>query len=280
MFEQAKEGLEKSLESGAVKEAEAPVVEKSLDETEKEQPKVLDLDSLERFRFEGREWSPKDLKNAYLMQSDYTNKTKELSEERKYVDNFAIDAAQVLKNPTLIEQFKQVYPKKYVDVLVGQLGDLFKDKKEQGSNDAPSVDPKLASKLQEFDSLKSEFDEIKKANHEKEVQAYMVQVNAICEKMQAKYPLVNERLAINRIEDLVSRGEKITDKHWDDAWKKESDEIQKKFDNHYKEQLKKQNDAHVKGRDVGPGGGTPGQAPVKENFKQATERAIRELSAR
>jgi hypothetical protein len=60
--------------------------------------------------------TPKDLKNSYLMREDYTRKTQEVAEARKYVDNFKYDLQSLVKQPSLMGQFEKVYPKEFVQL--------------------------------------------------------------------------------------------------------------------------------------------------------------------
>src|SRR3954464_16064772 len=80
-------------------------------------PEMVDLESLEKFRYAGREMTPKELQQAVMLQSDYTRKTQQLAEERKYYDNLSADLSAVAQNPQLAAKFKEVYPEKFHDYL-------------------------------------------------------------------------------------------------------------------------------------------------------------------
>jgi hypothetical protein len=83
--------------------------------TKEEVKEIMELEKLERFKFDGQEFTPKDLKNAILMRKDYTQKTQEIAEARKYADNFDVDLEKVIQNPDMLKVFKEVYPASYVE---------------------------------------------------------------------------------------------------------------------------------------------------------------------
>jgi hypothetical protein len=74
---------------------------------------VAELDKLEKFKFEGQEYTPQELKNAILRQSDYTRKTQEFSQERRFYDNLQADLRSVRSNPALAAEFRRTYPEKF-----------------------------------------------------------------------------------------------------------------------------------------------------------------------
>src|SRR5574343_228178 len=245
MFEEAREGLEKAMtEKSAEQEAPAKDVstsEQQVSETPKEQSKYIDLDSVERFKFNGKEWSPKDLKNSIMAHADYTKKTQAMAEEKKYSENFPYDLASVLENPKLFDQFKQLYPPQYVKVVQDKLSRFLSvEQKEEVKQQG--LPPEVLAKLEKLDLLESDVKSLK----EKE----------------------------------LDKGHKLDDKTWEQVFKTVHEKTKGFADSYYKEQTNKQKDAHLKGRDTGTGGGTLGQAPRKESIKEATARAIQELSGR
>jgi GTP-dependent phosphoenolpyruvate carboxykinase len=75
-------------------------------ETSTEQPDLTDLDSVDRFRFAGREWTRDELQKSILMQNDYTRKTQEISETRKYYEHLQSDLPKVLRDPSRLLFFQ------------------------------------------------------------------------------------------------------------------------------------------------------------------------------
>ena len=84
-----------------------------------------------------------------MRMKDYTQKTQRLSpiaKEQKYIENIDADLQAVIANPSLAQQFKQVYPQKYhflVDRLTGGQGTP-----NHGANpQQQGFDPKQIQKL-------------------------------------------------------------------------------------------------------------------------------------
>ena len=97
-----------------------------------EQSEITELEKLERFKFKGEEWTPKKAEQAFMRQQDYTKKAQELAEQRKeyeselkhreYRSNLKADINHVLKNPSLADEFKKIYPEEYHYALELALG--------------------------------------------------------------------------------------------------------------------------------------------------------------
>lgn len=283
MFEDAREGLEKAMtEKSAEQEAPAKDVstsEQQVSETPKEQSKYIDLDSVERFKFNGKEWSPKDLKNSIMAHADYTKKTQAMAEEKKYSENFPYDLASVLENPKLFDQFKQLYPPQYVKVVQDKLSRFLSvEQKEEVKQQG--LPPEVLAKLEKLDLLESDVKSFKEKEFEKEVATIEAQLDTVFTKNKEKYPFADEEAVIARAQALLDKGHKLDDKTWEQVFKTVHEKTKGFADSYYKEQTNKQKDAHLKGRDTGTGGGTLGQAPRKESIKEATARAIQELSGR
>ena len=72
---------------------------------------VVDITDPDRYRYNGR--PVKDWASGYMRQQDYTSKTQEIAQERKYYENLHYDLDKVRQDPALAEQFKQIYPEKF-----------------------------------------------------------------------------------------------------------------------------------------------------------------------
>lgn len=239
------------------------------------QPSIAELEKMERFKFEGQEYTPKELKNAILRHNDYTRKTQELAENRKsveteqlYRDNFQADFEKLLQNPELIEAFKQYYPKHWVDVAEKLLG-FTAQKPAQQTAQSPSqntqqgsLDPQVMKKIEY----------IEKTFQQREVEALEKALDSEFTKLTQKYPKANQELALARAQllsdqkvDILKNG--ALEKVFKDLHDVEAGREKQWRDN----LLKEQKQANAKGRDIGKGGGTPGKAPEKMSFKQARD---------
>lgn len=284
-FEQAHEALEADLKAQAPGGAEAglsPETENSSVSKEESKPEILDLDTLERVKYKGKEWAREDLDKAFLMQSDYTKKTQALAKEREaaqkeqeFQQAFRYDLPKVLGNPALAAEFKKVYPESYHELL-----DLYlKNQPQQAQTGAqtPQVDPRLEERMSRFET----FVEQKEAEaKEARVTAYEAEIETTMKTLSTKYPLADEEAIISRAQTLLSQGEKLTQETWDKIAKHVNDRNEKLAEKYYKGKVDSQKQASAKGRDVASGGSTPLETGKKLSFKEATAQAIRDFSGK
>lgn len=237
------------------------------------EPQVIDLDSTEKFKFQGREWTPKELRDAYMMQSDYTRKTQAIAEERKYYDNLTHDLEAVSKNPALIEEFKKVYPEKY-HAYLNYITKNTPQQSQQVEQQSNGIDPKF---LERFQKLEQTMTSWEKEMHEKQVAAIDAELDAKFKQLSEKYPMADEEAVIARAQALLGRGEKLDDKIWDSLWKSVNERNQKLAEQFYSKKVTEQKQANKMGKDIASGGGSVGQAPVKpRTIKDATNAFLSE----
>lgn len=275
-MEDFEQGSSPALEGGgATQENEGQVTQTS------EQPSVYDLDSAEKVKWQGREWTKDELSKSFMMQSDYTQKTQRLNEERKYAENFAYDLMSVLKNPSLAARFKQIYPQTFHAHVDAGLS-LYKQLRAQGMSHSQAAEQTQdqaqgQSKaglpdefLQRFERLESQIEQTNLAKIE-------AQLDATFSKLEQKYPFADEEMVIARASALIDQGQKMSDDVWDKLWKSSHETLKGKADKHYSEQVNKQKQANQKGRDVGSGGGIPASAPKQpKSIKEATDMFLKE----
>ena len=227
-----------------------------------EQPSIYDLDSAEKFKWQGREWTTKELQSSYMAHSDYTRKTQALAEERKFYDNLSYDLEAVKNNPGLMQEFKRVYPEKfhsYLNYVQSKQPDTQAQTSQQG------LDPKFVERVERLE----------RNIHEREVAAIEAELDAKFKQYSEKYPMADEEAVIARAQALINRGDKITDQTWDNLWKSVHDRNQSLADKYYSTKVKEQKTANAKARDVGSGGGTVGRAPhAPKTIKQATDELL------
>lgn len=286
-IEQANEALNNDLDSGKFDSStESSSVQQDTkgqapETRESQSSSIFDLDKAEKVMFQGQEWSLKDLKNAFLRQSDYTKKTQELAQERKFAENLSYDLESVFDNPELAEKFKEIYPEKYHAQLdrILQLRDRYNEQNQTSSQTNSGLDPQSIQKLIEK-AVTSRVNPIIQDYTNKETAAIEAKLEALANKYSQTYDLADEEKVLSAAQALVDKGEKLTDQAWEKLWKDDHERTKKTFESYSKKQFEQQKQANAKSRDIAKGGGTPGQAPKRETFKEATERAIRELSGR
>ncbi len=282
MFDKARQEMEAAPE---VKEA-APSDAESTQQTsqsstfapESNQPSIAELEKLERFKFDGQEWTPKDLKNSILRHNDYTRKTQELAESRKsveteqlYRDNFEVDFEKVLQNPALMDVFKQYYPANWVKVAEKMLervqAQTPKQTPSQPTQQSSGVDPGLMKKIEY----------IEKTFQQREVEALEKSLDSEFTKLGQKYPKANQELVLARAQLLSDQKiDILKDGQLEKIFKTLHDQDDTREKQWRENLLREQKTANAKGRDIGKGGGTPGKAPEKMSMKEARARMMSE----
>lgn len=239
----------------------------------------LDLDKLERFRFNGREWSPKDLKNAYLMREDYSRKTAELAEARKFADNFGADLDTVIRDRGKWEEFSRIYPQEYVaraQRILSQLPGAHQDGqgKPPGQTEQPKAsDPRLEAMLREWQ-------ESKESARQTEVTQIESWLDNQFDRLGKKFQFANSEVVYARAEAAArlwtesrgTQGTKITEDVLERLFKQNDEQIKEQWEARYKEKVNQQIKAGKSARDMGSGGGIPGSAPKGyKTIREATK---------
>ncbi len=221
----------------------------------------FELDKYEKFKWEGKDWSKKDFKEALLRNEDYTRKTQEISQERKYYANLKADLESVRRQPALEAKFREIYPEQFHYVL-----DLIRNGSSQASH--PNQQQPQPGQGQDLDPrLVSRIDQIEKLVTEDKVQAQMAKLEAQDKSFQAKYKRADLDRVYRHAEKLADKGEKLTEEAWEKIWKTEHDRGEATFKAWQKEQFENQKNANKQARDTASGGGIPGQAPQKTSLK-------------
>lgn len=231
---------------------------------------LQDLSKLEKFLIEGKEYNYKDLKSERMRFSDYTKKTQEISQERKYYANLNSDLRQVKSNPALAEEFKRVYPEQfhaYLDVIIEQA------QKEQPTNQQSSDDYDQSGydqkKIEQMVQRMVEQRTAPIQNHfkEQETKAVEAQIDAIFKTNSAKYQFADEETVLARAQALHNQGIPLNDETWERIFKSVQDSNQKRYETYHTQKISEQKKANTKARDVASGGGIPGEAPQKVKLK-------------
>jgi hypothetical protein len=239
----------------------------------------VDLDSLARYRYQGR--NLKDWESGYMRQQDYTQKTQALAQERRFMENLAVDLDRVKQNPHLAEQFRQIYPQKYHAYLryvaqetqasqpqaPGQYG------QQPGQPSYARLDPAMEQRIHQ---LEANF-------REREVAAIQAELDSKFKTLSEKYPFADEEAVVARAQALLAkmkemdptRDHRINDKQWDALWKSQNDRSYGLSDAQYKKHVQAQLKQAKKSADVSAGGGTPGHPPRQfRTLKEATAQAL------
>lgn len=259
-------------------------------------PEIPDLDKLERFRWKGKDLTRDELEKAYLRHEDYTRKVSQVSEQRKYAENFEYDLAKVVENPALLGEMKKVYPAQFVKIAESVLNRLPSKRDEVASapNDLPnqnfesekitSLEAQLQRALEQVEELtgwRSGIDaQVQQANLAKAE----AQIDQWFDKFGKKYPeadpeIVNAK-AIYLSEQLKESGKPFTETELEKLFKAEHERLEARYAERYRTQIEKQKAAASKGQDMGAGGGVP-SAPAKQakTLKEATKLMLDDLES-
>lgn len=259
----------------------------SVEKTEQEKiQELLELDKLEKFKWRGKEYSPKDLENMTLMRQDYTKKTQELAETRKFVDNFDYDLDKVLENPNLMAKFKEVYPPQFVEkaekILQRVWGQKETDNSQVTKKEATpdsGLPPEIADKLSKLDRLEKWMLSQEEEKYNARVESIQKELDSKMNEFASKYKFADRDAVENKLSALIDHGQEITPEVIERVFKEKHEGYLKLAREEIKQEQQKQLKANAKAREAGPGGDAPAAAPKTLNLKQAREAMLRELNA-
>lgn len=270
-LEAATENFEENAQT-----AEETVAEAKGEETTQE---TIDLDRLERFKFQGKEWTPEEINKAMLMQSDYTKKTQELAKERKFIDNLGYDLDNVRSGIATVEQFKAVYPERFHHLVETALNTAKADP-ETTQDDEPDTIKTLQQTVEE---LRNKLETYENKFQDEKVEAETARLDAIFTKMGSKYELADEDAVMNAAQRLLEENRDnpnfvFTDGVWERLYKRDHEKRVGILEEYNGKLMKNQESLNKKGTDGGPGGQPPGRERKRFSFDEATEMAIQDLS--
>lgn len=242
-----------------------------------------ELDKLEKFTFEGKEYTPKQVKewrDNGLRQADYTRKTQEFSQERRFYENLSADLKHVRGNPALVAEFRRIYPEKfwgYLEYVTGQAG-------------TPSTQPDPGSSKSQFASIDPEmvarFERLEQSVTQRDVEAISANLEAQEKTLGSKYPMADIEAVYAKAQAFLDsqaklpkdEQSKLTPELWDKIYKADHDKHEARYVARYKENVNKQKQAGLKARDSGAGGGMPGAAPkTHKSIREARDALLADL---
>lgn len=239
---------------------------------------ILNLDSQSQWKYQDQTFTPDSWGQIYNEHQQWSSKVKEYDEAQKFVDNFEVDLEKVLKDPNLVDRFKQVYPQRLYHGIVDRL----LSNPRQGPAQTNTAQPSLPKEfLNEFNQVKGALQQFAQQNRQAQEAAASAHLDATLPKLLTKYPMASEIEVLTKAEALLAQKQKVTDAVFE-RLARESHEVQsKRADQYYSTKLKAQMEKGAKGRDTGPGGGAPGTAPVKpRTFDEAREAMLKSVGAR
>lgn len=261
--------------------------DKATQSTQTTAERLADLDKLERVRFGGKELSVKELRESLMRQSDYTKKTKELAETRKYSDNFAYDFAKVVRDPSLIGEFKKIYPAQYHALVEEYLkehqsgqSDSIESVSDVPKGDLPpEVQRLLDEKLKPYEEKFQKLDAWEQNVKEQETKAISDQLDALHDRFGKRYPFADPDLVDFRVQIAKEKGVDITRDNlphvYEQVYKGLHEAQKSRLDAEQKTKVTEQVKAGQAAKDVGGGTGIPSAPPKKySKFSEITKDAL------
>lgn len=237
---------------------------------------VADLSKFSKVKLDDRELTLDELKNGWMMQSDYTKKTQEIAKERKYYDNLEADLRNVKDDPSLIGQFKKVYPEKFHRYL-----DFVGSANQAAKSATKGLDPDIESRLGKYDELLEKVNSFENTLQANEAKALEASLEVAEKNLAVKYPYADSVYAYTLAQEARNRWEKENgrrmskeqiNEQWMEPFFKKAHEYQTGlFKKYQEEQVKKVKQTNKAASDVGRGGGVPGQAPAKIKLKDVSD---------
>lgn len=243
---------------------------------------LVDLSKYSRVKLGDREMTRDELERGVMFQSDYTKKTQEIAQERRYVDNLQSDLGRVREHPALAAEFKRIYPQKFhqfLDYVVPRTnGQPQKTHQDNTQLKDPRVDEVL-SKMQNWEQER----------HTERVSQASSEIDSYMTKFKSKYPYAapssrefpqgDESLVLAKLSRAIEDGEKIDQSKWEKIFKEAQSHYEYVYQEIQKQRIKEQKAAHVRGKDIAAGGGVPGGAPNQpRTIKDATKFALQDLA--
>ena len=286
----------------------APELKSFRNEQEGKQPltreEIADLSKYDKVKLpDGTVVSRDELAKERLRQQDYTRKTQELAKQRaeveqylkerdafkqerenlKYETNYALDLEKVMRNPDVyLKKFLDVYPKQFHERLFQDL----KQQDSQGQQERASIDPRYAELMKETWETKQLLNQFMQQRHQEELMAFDATLDSLESKFKTQYPNANiadvyarlDKFAIdNGIQSVNQINKDEFARVFEKEMKQSHQEMEKRFEEWSKTQVKKQMEANKRGSDIGKGGGTPTQAPAKTKLKDVGDLMIRQM---
>lgn len=241
---------------------------------------LVDLDSLEKFRWDGKEYTREELGKMAMRQSDYTQKTQALAEEKKFAENFVHDFNTLQRSqfdPQVVAKFKEIYPEKYHAMIDRYVSTSETSKTDANANLKSEIEKIISPHLKDLESIKQEA-------YEKKVEAESKWLDNQYSSLGKKYPYANEELVnsklIAMLDHAKSEGKnlEVNEKMLEKIFQQENDSYKKRVDEINSRQAKEQLQANESAFDTSGRGGSPTMQRKTRTLDEATEDAIASLT--
>lgn len=238
---------------------------------------VIDLDGVSTFKFQGETYTPNQFVEFQRGFQQYGEASKYVEEDKKYWANVYHDIEKVLKNPSRADEFRGAYPERFHALLDRQLNGTGQQVEKVQNQTSQQLPREVGEKLSDYERRLAAFE---KRAYDAEVAAATAKIDALLPTLMKKYEMADQDKVLFEAEKFLNKGGKLTDSTWERLVKEDHDRNTSRADKFYKTKLDSQIKQGQKGKDIGVGGATPGNAPVKMNFSQAQDEMIKSLRSR
>jgi hypothetical protein len=270
-----------------------PTPSESHDDAEESSISPLALDNVDKFVFQGHEYTPEELSRAMLRHADYTRKTQEIAKQRKWEsqwqEHLSYDLEKVRDNPQLAQEFRKHYPEKfhrYLDVVLRKTERVQNRDEGDGQEAEQKMPSHVVEKLKKLEAMEAKLEKLDRASRERDEQFAIKHLDTIFSKMSEKYPYAFEDAVLNKAQVLMDENQgndrfQMTDAVWERVFKSVNDTYAKRVEKTYRSRMESQLKKSEKASDSGPGGAAPGRGPSgPRTFAEATQMAIEDIRAR
>jgi len=272
-IEQANEALETGLANNGNADAGSTNPGSGNEGQAQQNESPYNLDTAVKFMWKGKEMTPGQLEKGFMLHSDYTKKSQQVAEQRKYYDNVDADLEKVRANPALRSEFVKVYPKEF-HKLLGYIG--IKEEQQGGMPNGFDKN-QLPPEMQEALNKINNFEQYVQNN---EIKAKEQELENISMRLTQKYPEAVEDVVLARAQVLIDEGHELSEAVWDKLYKTSHEAMLKRDQERKTKTFEAQKQSNQQGRSIGKGGGTAGSAPKRMTMAEATEAAVRDYSKR
>jgi hypothetical protein len=246
---------------------------------------IVELEKLEKFKFNGQELTLKDLQNQILMRKDYTQKTQELGEARKFVDNFDIDLDKVIANPSLMKQFKGIYPASYVEKAEKILKMAWKDTPQtgqttqaQGAPPAMELPQEILAKLDRVDQLERWMNGQEQEKQTARQSVIETQLDDWFKDLSSKYQFADPDAVLTKAQAFADAGHKVDKEMLDKIFAEKDGHYQKAWATTQQQKQKQQLKVGAQAKEAGRGGDVPSAAPQEaKTLKDVRKNLLKSL---
>lgn len=244
-------------------------------EAKEPESKPIELDSLQSFRFKGRDLSPKELESLLEGQDSSRQDGNGGNSKADFDANYAADVAAVKLDPSRLGDFAAIYPREYVIRAIHEMRKA-EAQKDPASRSIESDDPH-AARFERYDRMVASFEQAQKEHRLATIGKTLETWHG---SLATKYPDADPIVVDGKAIVASERGIQVTEKILEKLYKQDHEQRSKYYEQKYRRKAEEQITANKRGRDIPPGGMPVGMgAHQPKTIKEATALALETLKS-